>query len=80
MKTLSFIRRVDNLGRIVIPVELRRALELEDGQEVELTLHAETLVLQKFEPGCLFCGALEELVVYEGKNICASCRQRLIHY
>ena len=80
MKTLSFIRRVDNLGRIVIPVELRRILEVEDGQEVEMTLHADTLVLRKFEPGCLFCGALEELVVYEGKNICVSCRRRLIHY
>lgn len=71
------IRRVDELGRIVIPAELRRMLAMESGKDVELIVKGETLVLRRFEPGCIFCGRLEQLVTYEGKNVCACCRRKL---
>lgn len=77
MRTLFLIRRVDDLGRIVIPVELRRMLELENGQDVSITVQADALVLRKFMPGCVFCGEWEQLAVFEGKHVCASCRNRL---
>ena len=77
MRTPFLIRRVDDLGRIVIPVELRRMLELENGQDLSITVQAEALVLRKFSPGCVFCGEREQLVVFEGKPVCASCRNRL---
>lgn len=77
MRHLSLIRRVDELGRIVIPVELRRMLGMESGQDVELIVKDEMLMLRRFQPGCVFCGRLEQLVIFEGKNICSSCRKRL---
>ena len=77
MRTPFLIRRVDDLGRIVIPVELRRMLELENGQDLSITVQADALVLRKFSPGCVFCGEKEQLSVVEGKNICATCLRRL---
>ncbi len=78
MRTAFMVRRVDGLGRIVIPAELRRMLELECGQEMEMTVQADALVLRKFAPGCIFCGKAEQLVLFEGKNVCAFCRRRLM--
>ncbi len=77
MKTPFVIRRVDELGRIVIPIELRRILELESGQEVELTVQSDTLVLRKFVPGCVFCGEMGQMVIFREKNVCAACLRRL---
>lgn len=78
MRAPFLVRRVDELGRIVIPVELRRMLELDSGQDVALTIQSDALVLRKFTPGCVFCGGLEQLVVFEGKSVCAACRRRLL--
>lgn len=77
MKELSMIRRIDNLGRIVIPVELRRMLDMETGQDLELVIKDDTLVLRRFDPGCSFCGGFEKLTGLEGKFICAACRRKL---
>lgn len=77
MKKLSLIRRVDNLGRIVIPVEVRRMMDMESGQDLEMIVKDEILVLRRFAPGCVFCGEYEKLVAYEGKYVCAQCRQKL---
>ena len=77
MRTPFLIRRVDDLGRIVIPVELRKMMQLESGQTVTLSIEADTLVLRRFVPGCVFCGITEQLSVFEGKNICAVCLRRL---
>lgn len=77
MKTPFMVRQVDDMGRIVIPVELRRMLELERGQEVSITVQADALVLRKFEPSCIFCGGREQLAVFEGKRVCLCCRRRL---
>ncbi len=73
MKTLGMIRKVDALGRIVIPSEIRQAMELENGSELWLYLEEDRLVLKKFAPACIFCGGTEALVTYEGKNICGKC-------
>lgn len=77
MGNLSIIRRVDSLGRIVIPVELRRMMDMESGQDVEMIIQDDTLVLRRFAPGCVFCGGLDHLVSYKEKYICAECRQKL---
>lgn len=78
MKTISMIRKVDELGRIVIPVELRRMMEMDHGQTVELSVQGKTLVLRRFEPGCVFCGGLDRLVTMEGRNVCLCCRKKLV--
>ena len=77
MRTPFLIRRVDDLGRIVIPIELRRMLDLENGQDMSITVQADALVLRKFQPGCIFCGEREQLVIFEGKHVCTCCRNRL---
>ncbi len=77
MNTPGMIRKVDDLGRIVIPMELRRLLEIESGQLLEMKCEGQQLVLTKFFPGCIFCGSREDLSGYCGKYLCASCRQKL---
>ncbi len=73
MKTPGLIRKVDALGRIVIPSELRQAMELQQGDALELYLEEDRLVMKKFAPACIFCGGIARLVTYEGKNICGRC-------
>lgn len=73
MKTGGIIRRIDDMGRIVLPVELRRALELEEHEEVEICLDGDRLILKKFSPSCIFCGGCRDLVQFQNRNICQTC-------
>ncbi len=73
MRAPGMIRKVDDLGRIVIPAEIRQAMELSKGDPVEMFLQEDQLVLRKFVPSCIFCGGVEGLVTYSGKNICGNC-------
>ena len=73
MKATGIVRKVDELGRIVLPIELRRNLDIEERDALEIYLDGDKIVLQKYEPACLFCGSAQELVKYRGKNVCSSC-------
>lgn len=73
MKATGVIRKVDELGRIVLPIEIRRSLDISDRDELEIYLENGRIVLQKFEPACIFCGSSESLVSYCGKNVCRDC-------
>lgn len=77
MRAPGFVRKVDNLGRVVIPQELRNSLNLEGGDEVELWQENGALILRKFVPGCVFCGGKGHLTTYEGKYICSDCLRNL---
>lgn len=77
MSMPGMIRKMDNLGRVVIPQELRSALDIQGGDAVELWLENGTLRLRKFAPGCIFCGNSQELAVYEEKYICGVCLRKL---
>lgn len=77
MKTPGMIRKVDELGRIVIPHELRKALDIGSGDLLELGCEGETLTLRKFSPTCVFCGDREELSAYKEKYICGECLRNL---
>lgn len=77
MKSTGIVRKVDDLGRIVLPAELRRLLELDDRAEVEIYTEGDTVVLKKHRPSCVFCGAQEELRTFRGSCICESCRMAL---
>ena len=77
MKVTGIVRKIDELGRVVLPVELRRTLGLEVRDSVEILVDGETIVLRKFQPNCVFCGGSKELTVYREKNICADCRRQL---
>ena len=77
MKSTGIVRKVDDLGRIVLPVELRRLLELDDRAEVEIYTEGDTVVLKKHRPSCIFCGGKDDLRDFRGSSICATCRQEL---
>jgi transcriptional pleiotropic regulator of transition state genes len=77
VKATGIVRKVDELGRIVLPIELRRTLDIEERDSLEIYLDGEKIVLQKYEQACLFCGATRGLSVYRGKNICHECIRNL---
>ncbi len=80
MKSTGIIRKVDDLGRIVLPIELRRTLDIAERDELEIFMENDRIVLQKFEPACLFCGSNHGLVSYRGKNICSECASEIARH
>ncbi len=78
MKLTGIVRKVDELGRIVIPVELRRSLHVEIGDALEVFEDEERIFLKKYSPACLFCSDSEKLVYYKGKMICTPCLMELL--
>jgi len=77
LKSTGVVRKVDELGRIVIPIELRRTMGIEEKDALEIYVDSEKIILKKYEPACIFCGNAEEVVNYKGKNLCKSCLTEL---
>ncbi len=77
MKATGVVRKIDELGRIVLPIELRRALNIENKDSMEIYVTDDSIVLKQYHPGCVFCGEGSELTQYMGKNICAKCLNQL---
>lgn len=78
MSTIRGIaRKIDHLGRIVVPVELRRALGVRAGDALDATLEGSTIQLRKLEASCVFCQATEDLASHRDKLVCARCRAEL---
>ncbi|KAA5806045.1 AbrB/MazE/SpoVT family DNA-binding domain-containing protein [Thermoanaerobacterium thermosaccharolyticum] len=73
LKSTGIVRKVDELGRVVIPIELRRTLNIAERDALEIYVDGEQIVLKKYEPACIFCGNAENVVNYKGKNICKNC-------
>lgn len=73
MKAIGIVRKIDELGRIVLPIETRRSLDLEPRDGVEIFVEKNRVILQKYEPACMFCGEAEDIVTYKDKRICKSC-------
>ena len=73
MKAIGIVRKVDELGRIVIPKELRRTLNIEEGDPLEIFVDGEEVILRKYEPGCVFCGNVKYVVEFKGKKVCTNC-------
>jgi len=73
VKTTGIVRRVDELGRIVLPIELRRSLDIEQRDPLEICLEGDRIILRKYESSCLFCGAASNVISYKGKLVCRTC-------
>ena len=73
MKSTGITRKVDELGRVVIPIELRRTMEIEEKDPLEIYVDGDKIILRKHEPACLFCASAENIEHYKGRNICQSC-------
>ena len=73
MKSTGVVRKVDELGRIVIPVELRRTLNIDVKDALEIYVDGDQVILKKYEPCCIFCGDARDVINYKSKNICKNC-------
>ena len=77
MKSTGIVRKVDELGRVVLPIELRRTLNIGEKDALEIYVDGESIILKKYEPACIFCSNAKDIVTYKGKNICSVCREEL---
>lgn len=77
MKSTGIVRKVDELGRIVLPIELRRTLDIAEKDPLEIYVDGTSIVLKKYQPSCVFCDNGENIVTYKGKNVCSACIKTL---
>ena len=78
MKATGVVRRVDELGRIVLPCELRRVLHINDRDSLEIFVDKERIVLKKYEPACVFTGEATDLVEYKGRKVCRTAIREMM--
>ena len=77
MKSTGIVRKVDELGRIVLPIELRRTMDIAEKDAIEIYVDGPSIILRMYEPTCIFCGDAKNITNYRGKNICPSCLKEL---
>jgi len=77
MKSTGVIRRVDELGRVVIPIEIRNKFGIDEKDQIEIFVDGANIVLKKFEPNCIFCNNSRNLIEYKGKLICRKCSSKI---
>lgn len=71
-------RKIDDLGRIVIPAETRRLFNIREGDQLVITIEGPNIVLRKLEDTCTFCGTTDHVTTFRGKGICTTCRGQLV--
>ena len=73
MKATGIVRALDNLGRVVIPKETRRILNIKERDKIEIYADKRSIILKKYEPGCIFCGTVKDVIRFKEKDICRHC-------
>jgi transcriptional pleiotropic regulator of transition state genes len=71
MKATGIVRKVDELGRIVLPIELRRTLNIAEKDSLEIFVEGSNIILSKYEPSCIFCGSDKDIINFKDKNVCS---------
>lgn len=77
MKATGIVRKVDELGRVVLPIELRRTLGISEKDPLEIFVEGEQVILRKYEPDCVFCGSVTNVKHYRGKMVCGECTEAI---
>ena len=77
MKSTGIIRKVDELGRVVIPIEIRNQFNIVEKDPIEIYVDGNSIILKKFEPNCIFCGSPKDLFTYNDKLICEECAKKI---
>ncbi len=77
MKSTGIVRKIDALGRIVLPIELRKHMDIATGDDIEIFVEGNSIILEKYSPACIFCASKDALADYEGKCVCKACREKL---
>ena len=77
MKSTGIVRKIDEMGRVVIPMEIRKTLEINDGDPLEIFIDNENIIFHKYQPSCVFCGNCDDIEYYASKRICKTCIERI---
>ncbi|MDF2924304.1 MAG: AbrB family transcriptional regulator [Paenibacillaceae bacterium] len=77
MKPAGVVRKVDQLGRIVLPKSLRKRYQMNEGDPVEILVQGDHIILERFRPRCVFCASMEEVTDFKEKQICANCLREM---
>ena len=77
MKATGIVRKIDELGRIVLPIEIRRTLDIAERDAVEIFMEKDRIILQKHSESCVFCGSSQNLTTYQDKQLCQSCVRKI---
>ncbi|MFL0197313.1 AbrB/MazE/SpoVT family DNA-binding domain-containing protein [Clostridium sp. WILCCON 0269] len=77
MKSTGIVRKVDQLGRVVLPKELRKRFDMPGGTPLEMGVNGDEIILGKYKPACVFCGGTKDVVKYKDKNVCHKCLDNL---
>lgn len=77
MKSTGVVRKVDELGRVVLPIELRRTLDINEKDALEIYVDDGAIVMKKYEPGCVFCGEVRHVTRFRDKRVCPACKELL---
>jgi transcriptional pleiotropic regulator of transition state genes len=73
----GMVRKIDDLGRIVVPAEMRRQFNIREGDNLAIAVEHDAIVLRKLEATCTFCGSNRDVAAFKGKGICGKCRREL---
>ena len=77
VKSTGIVRKVDELGRIVLPIELRRTLGIDEKDSLEIYVDGASVILRKYQPSCIFCDDATDVISYKGKNVCRKCLEEM---
>jgi AbrB family transcriptional regulator, transcriptional pleiotropic regulator of transition state genes len=79
MKSTGIVRKIDDLGRMVIPIELRKTMNIDKKDPMEIFVDEEKIILKKYEPACIFCGNADDTIEFKGKLICKDCLNNMLN-
>ena len=77
MKSTGIVRKIDDLGRMVIPIELRKTMNINKKDPMEIFVDGDKIILSKYEPACIFCNSADDVIEFEGRTICGSCKEKI---
>lgn len=77
MRATGYVRKVDELGRVVLPKELRKSCNLHAQDQYEIFIDGQSILIERYYPRCVFCGNIEPIKEYKGKKICGRCLNEL---
>ena len=79
LKTTGIVRKIDELGRIVLPIEIRNTMDIKSKDGVEIFVDGDRVILKKYDPACTFCGNADNVIYFKGKLVCKDCIEILNH-
>lgn len=77
MKSTGVVRKVDELGRIVLPISIRQTMDINEKDSLEIFTDENRIILQKYQPSCIFCNNADDVVFFNGKRVCEACLKKI---